>query len=179
MAWFMLFLGTSSLFGAAGHSMQMQLGDVFFKTVLFMMNALSLFSIYFCFLSAYTFLNRDKELDRKYIYAVRIWVLVLLVASALQGNFTIIKIHAGIVLLFSMIAHYIVYRRSDDKGSSLVVTGILISFLPIIIHTLKISIDEWFNYKDISHVIMIISLIVIYKGASMSSEKMPRVQVTN
>ena len=163
----MFMLGTSSLFGAAGHAVHMQLGEVFFKIIVFLMNAFSLFSIYFCFRAAYTYINLNREPSKKYIYLVMAWVLILLVASGIQGNFTVIKIHAGIVLLYSLIVHYLVYRRSQEKGSLLVVTGILISFLPIIVHSLKFSIDEWFNYKDLAHVIMIISLIVIYRGVHM------------
>lgn len=98
------------------------------------------------------------------------WVLALLIFSGIQGNFLIIKIHAAIALLYSFIVHYIVYRRTEEKGSGLVVLGIFISFLPIIVHSLKFSIDEWFNYKDIAHVIMIISLVVIYKGARLISD---------
>lgn len=173
MAWFMLMLGSSSLFGSVGHAVHLQLGEVFFKIIVFLMNALSLFSIYFCFRAAYTYINLNREPSKKYIYLVMAWVLILLIASGIQGNFTVIKIHAGIVLLYSLIVHYIVYRRSQDKGSSLVVIGILISFLPIIVHSLKFSIDEWFNYKDLAHTIMIISLNVIYKGASLISEKLP------
>ena len=158
-------LGISSVFGAAGHAIHMQLGEDFFKIILFLMNAFSLLSIYFCFRAAYTYINLEREPSKKYIYLIMAWVLILLIASVIQGNFTIIKVHAGITLLYSLIVHYLVYRRAQDKGSLLVVLGIFISFLPIIVHSLKLSIDKWFNYKDLAHVIMIISLLVIYKGA--------------
>ena len=169
MAWFMLMLGTSSVFGAIGHATHMQLGNVFFEIIVFLMNAFSLLSIYFCFRSAYTYMNLTRNPSRLYIYVVMAWVLVLLIACGMQGNFLLIKIHAGIVLLYSLIVHYLVYKRIDDKGAQLVVVGILISFLPIIVHSLKFSMNEWFNYKDIAHVIMIISLVVIYKGAYLIS----------
>jgi len=175
MARFILLLGTSSLFGAIGHGVQLQMGDLFFKIILFLMNAFSLFSIYFCFRSAYTYSNLNKEPAKKYIYLVITWVFILLIASGIQGNFLVIKIHAGIVLLYSLIAHYIVYRRNHDNGSLGVVIGILISFLPIIVHSLRISMSEWFNHKDIAHTLMIISLIVIYKGVKISSERLKHV----
>jgi len=172
MAWFMLLLGTSSVFGATGHAVHMQLGDLFFKLIVFLMNAFSLLAIYFCFRAAYTYYNLHKEPSKIYIYMVMAWVLILLIVSGIQGNFLIIKIHAAIVLLYSFIIHYLVYRRTEEKGSGLVVLGIFISFLPIIVHSLKLSVDEWFNYKDIAHVIMIVSLVVIYKGARLTSERL-------
>jgi hypothetical protein len=166
MAWFILFLGTSSVFGALGHAIQMRWGDNFFKVVFFLMNALSLLAIYFCFRSSYTYMNLTKKLSEFYVYAVMFWVFVLLVISGVRGNFLLIKIHAFIVLLFASIVHFIVYRRTGERGSMLVVFGILISFLSILVHSIKFSIDEWFNYKDIAHVIMIVSLITIFKGVS-------------
>ncbi|PBQ33578.1 hypothetical protein CNR22_17955 [Sphingobacteriaceae bacterium] len=173
MAWFMLMLGTSSVFGAVGHAVHMQMGDIFFNVIVFFMNAFSLLSIYFCFRAAYTYFNLQRLPKKKYIYVAMAYVLILLVVSAIVRDFTIIKVHAGIVLVYSLIVHYLVYRRSQEKGSQLVVLGILLSFLPIIVHSLHFSIDEWFNYKDIAHTIMIISLIVIYKGAYKISRGLP------
>lgn len=103
---------------------------------------------------------------------VLVWVALVLFASAITGDFLIIKIHAGIVLLYSMITHYLVYKRTNESGSSTVVLGIFISFLPILVHSLKFSFHEWFNYKDIAHVIMIFSLMVIYKGVRLNSRQL-------
>lgn len=176
MGWFMLLLGISSMFGAAGHAVHLQLGETVFAVILFLMNAFSLLAIYFCFRGSYTYAMLGGEPSRVYIYLVMAWVAILLAVSAIQGNFLLIKIHAGIVLLYALIAHYLVYRRNHEKGSGTVVLGILISFLPIIVHSLKLSLDEWFNYKDISHVIMIISLVVIYKGVHESSSRLLQVR---
>ncbi|WP_317896575.1 DUF6962 family protein [Aurantibacillus circumpalustris] len=170
MALFMLLLGISSFFGGIGHTVQKQMGDGFFETILFVMNAFSILSIYFCFKSAYTIFNLDVRSSNKYVYFVMVWILLLLIYCGVQGSFLIIKIHAGIVLLYALIVHYLVYRRNKDKGSELVVLGILISFLPLIVHSLRISLHDWFNHKDMAHVIMIISLYVIYKGVFQISK---------
>ena len=106
------------------------------------------------------------------------WVIAVLIASVIVGDFVIIKIHAALVLVYALITHYLIYKRTDDAGSALVVSGIAISFLPIIVHSLKLSINEWFNYKDIAHVIMIFSLIVIYKGARLNAMKLDAKNVT-
>jgi hypothetical protein len=168
MAWFMLLLGISTCFGAVGHAVHYQLGEAFFGAILFLMNAFSLFSIYFCFRAPYTYSQPGKEPSKRYIFLVLAWVIILLVISAIKGNFLIIKIHAGLVLLYSLIVHYLAYRRTNERGSAFVVLGIFISFLSIVVHSVKLSFHEWFNYKDIAHVIMIISLIVIYKGVRLN-----------
>jgi hypothetical protein len=169
MAWFMFLVGISSCFGAVGHAVHYQMGGFFLKAIIFLMNAFSLFSIYFCFRGPYTLYNVNREPSRIYIYLAMVWVAVLLVFSAVKGDFTIIKIHAGLVLLYSLIVHFLVYKRNSRSGSAWVVTGIVISFLPIIVHTLKLSFHEWFNYKDIAHVIMIVSIMVIYKGVRLNA----------
>ena len=173
MALFLLLLGISSFFGGIGHTMQKQMGDAFFSLILFLMNAFSLLSIYFCFRSAYTFFNLERPTNKVYLYFVMLWILILLIICAINGSFLLIKIHAGIVLIYSLIVHYLVYRRNKDKGSELVVIGILISFLPLIVHSLRITLHEWFNHKDLAHLIMIISLIIIYQGAKKISVELP------
>ncbi len=174
MALFMLFLGTSSVFGAVAHTVHYQLGTRFFETVLFLMNALSLLSIYFCFRAAYTYANLLKTLPRIYIYVAQAWVSALLVFSFIKGNFLLIKIHAAIVLVYALIVHLMAVRQKQEEGSRLVVTGLLISFLPIIVHSLKFSLHEWFNYKDIAHVIMIVALWVIFKGVRLNAAALDR-----
>jgi hypothetical protein len=172
MAWFILLMGTSSLLGAVAHAVHYQLGNVFFETVFFLMNALSLFSIYFCFRAPYTYYHLDKNPPRKYINLAILWVLVLLVYSFINGNFLLIKIHAGITLTYSFVVHYMGYRRKQERGSAWIVSGIGVAFLSIISHSMRFSIHEWFNYKDISHVIMIFSLGIIYKGIRLNLESL-------
>lgn len=175
MAWFLLTLGIGSCFGALAHGVHFQLGALFFKTIFFLTNAFSLISIYFCFRSAYTYYTDEPN---KYVISfVVIWVAILMVSSLIKGEFLLIKIHAGIVLMYSMAAHYLVYRKTRERGSRIIVTGILISFLSIIVHSLKISFGEHFNYKDIAHVIMIITLIFIYKGAALNIDELERKEV--
>jgi hypothetical protein len=172
MARFLLALGISSIFGATGHAVQMQLGNLFFEIILFLMNLTSLLGIYFCFRSAYTYSHLNKPISKMYIYFVIFWITGLLIACGVHGNFLLIKIHAGITLIYSLIVHYLNYKKEKDKGSERVVLGILISFVPILVHTFKFSLGEWFNYKDIAHTIMIVSLTVIYMGAKTISERL-------
>lgn len=165
MSWFIILMGTSGVFGALAHSVHYQLGAAFFDVIFFIMNALSLLSIYFCFKAHYTFQHRGRQPSKSYVRLAFAWVLVLLVVSFLQGSFLIVKIHAAIVLLYSLLVHYHSYRHSNQPGSRLIVSGILVSFLSILVHSLHLSFHEWFNYKDISHVIMIVSLVMIHNGA--------------
>jgi len=162
---FFLFIGTSSIIGSIAHGVHFQLGSAFLNTTIFLMNAISLIAIYHCFKAANIYFSIGRKGPSKYTtWLVIGWIVVLLIFTFLQNNFLLIKIHAGIVLTYSLIIHLITYKKT---GSPYIAWGIIISFLSIIIHSLKLSISEWFNYKDIAHVIMLISLICIYKGVKI------------
>lgn len=170
-ALFILMIGISGIFGSIAHAVHFQLGDTFFNTVLFLMNSLSLLSILFCFSAAYYYLSKEKGTKKWVNTFVWLWVIALLIITFLQNEFVLVKIHAGIVLVFSLIV-YSLYDTRRDPGSKYIVSGILVAFLSIITHSLRINLHEWFNYKDISHVIMIVSLYLIYKGADLNSENL-------
>lgn len=171
MALFFVFVGTSSLFGAVCHMVHYNLGETFFDIFFFIMNALNLLSIYYCFRAAHFFVVEKRPRAQKIVNFVTAWIVILLVYSLINNSFLLIKLHAGLVLLYSLIVHFIAARDRTETGSRVVVTGILISFTSFIIHSKKISFHEWFNYKDISHVIIIISLIIIYKGAIANAKE--------
>ncbi len=170
-ALFILMIGISGLFGSVAHAVHFQLGDAFFNTMLFLMNSISLLSILFCFSGAYYYLSKEKGTKKWVNTFVWLWVIVLLIVTYLKNEFVLVKIHAGIVLLFSLIV-YSLYDTRKDPGSKYIVSGILVAFLSIITHTLRINLHAWFNYKDISHVIMIASLYLIYKGVDLNSENL-------
>ncbi len=173
MAWFILILGISGCFGAAAHAVHYQLGAGFFNTVFFISNMLSLVSIYFCFRGSYTYFNigRHQVSNKAVIGLVMTWIGILLVITFLSNKFLLIKIHAGIVLIYALAVHYLAYRK-NDRGSGVIALGIVISFFSILVHSLKFSFDEWFNYKDIAHVIMIISMIIIYRGIKINADNL-------
>lgn len=176
MALFILLMGLSSLFGAIAHGVHYQMGTVFFDTVFFLMNALSLFSIYFCFRAPYTYYKLEGIQSKTYINLALLWIFLLLIFSLVHGNFLLIKIHAGIALMYSLVVHYKAYKRNGERGSKLIVNGISVSFLSIIVHSLKLSVHAYFNYKDIAHVIMIVSLMIIYRGIKLNVEELEKAE---
>lgn len=170
MSLFIFMLGISSIFGAIGHGVHYQLGVFFFSVVLFLMNMFSLLAIYYCFLAPFIYVRGIDSNSKKYLNGVRVWILALIALSIISGDFLIIKINAGVSLLYSLIMHLQAHKTRSESGNGLVVLGIAISFVPILVHTMQISLHEWFNHKDLSHVIMIIALIVIASGAFKTAE---------
>jgi hypothetical protein len=171
MSRFVIWLGISAAFGAVAHSIHFQLGSRVFNTVFYLMNACSLLSIYYCFNGSYEYIRHAKGTVPLVKISVAVWVIVLLVLAAIYREFVLIKIHAGAVLFFSLIVHMIMKRRNEWRGNRLFIAGIFFSFMSVIIHSLRITLHEWFNYKDISHVFMIIALLFMWPGMrSISAE---------
>lgn len=178
MSAFILIMGISSCFGALAHGAHYQLGTIFFNTVAYISNALNLICVYFCFMGSYVYQNRGKLPPKKSTVSMVIgWIVVMLLITLLWNNFIIIKIHAGVVLLYSFVIHLSAYRKYNERGSGIVALGIFISFFSILVHSLHFSLHDYFNYKDIAHVIMIVSLIVIYRGIKLNSAGLVEAQV--
>lgn len=49
--------------------------------------------------------------------------------------------------------------------------GILISFAPALIHGFKISFHTFFNYNDIAHIFIMLSLYIIFSGVNELENK--------
>lgn len=169
MRWFLLLLGAGGLFGAVAHGVHYQLGVTFFRWTFFIMNSISLVSFYYCFRAPYTYYTRHSAPSRIIISLAMVWLFSMIVLSYVFENFLLIKISAGLVMLYSMVVHYLLYRRNSEKGSALIVTGILISFGSIVVHSMRLTIHEWFNYKDLAHAIIMFSVFFIYRGIMLNS----------
>lgn len=167
-AWFMLFTGLGSAFGAMAHCVHFQWGDHFFYSMLFLMNAMSLVSALFFFLSVHSYYTRDREQKAWMAPMAWIWLGVLLLITFVQNEFVLVKIHAGFVLLFTLLV-FTFHPVKRDPGSRLIVNGILVALASVLVHTLRISFHEWFNHKDFAHVLMLFSMFLFYRGALLNS----------
>ena len=171
MATFIIIMGVSGCFGAAAHAMHYQFGKRIFDVVFFISNTLNLLAIFFCFRGSYTYTLLRGKLANKYLIGFTIaWVVALIIITFFDNKFVLIKIHAAMTLVYSLVVHFRGYKKYHDQGSKIVVIGISISFLSILVHSLHLSISEWFNYKDIAHVIVIVSLTIIYRGIKTNAE---------
>ncbi|MEL6675486.1 MAG: hypothetical protein AAFR61_24980 [Bacteroidota bacterium] len=81
-------------------------------------------------------------------------------------GFHMVKINSTIglvgVVLPLQFWHWMLTR---DKGSQWVVTSIVCSLLPAITYNFEISLATWFNYHDVSHVLMAGCTFLMFVGA--------------
>lgn len=168
MRYFIFTLGSSSLFGGLLHTVQYQMGLVFFTVVFVLMNILILLSVYNCFRAPYTLYLGGGPPSSTLLNVVLGSSLAMFAFSCILQKFVLMEAAGGIALVYSFVIHLRDYLRHKQGGSAIVCVGIGISFVSFLAHLSKLSLHEWFNYKDISHLIMIISAIVIYRGVSLN-----------
>lgn len=91
---------------------------------------------------------------------------IFFVLAFVTLNFVVVEVHAfyGLFLMLFLIEVY-VYRHKKDKGSKEIFIATLLGAVSAGFHALKFSFGPWFNYNDISHIPMALSIWFYYRGA--------------
>jgi hypothetical protein len=66
------------------------------------------------------------------------------------------------------------YRALGMKRSAIIALGILSNIAPALIHAARFSYNRWFNFNDLSHIVMIGCFYIMYRGAKMVDVKHSR-----
>ena len=162
---FFVFIGLASIAGGTAHGFIIYVGQNFHYTA-WILTGIAIFAAE---LATMQLIENEKtqSVFRIFIYLQ----LIIMVSSVMYfHSFNTVRINSaigliGVVIPFSFI-HYKKYR---DKRSALIMIGILSNLLPGAIHAFKISYNQWFNFNDISHIIMIFCFFIMYRGARQNS----------
>ena len=83
------------------------------------------------------------------------------------GSFYLVEVHAAyglIAIAFPM--HLLVYRATGSQASRLVLTGIAVAATAVVVHLTEFYLHPvWFNFHDVSHVILTVSTLLYYAAA--------------
>ena len=82
------------------------------------------------------------------------------------GYFKLVEAHAayGLVVI-AVPLHWRVWRATGSQASRLVLWGIGIAALALVVEALDLGLGVWFNYHDVSHVILTASTLLYYRAA--------------
>ncbi|HPE98830.1 MAG: hypothetical protein R2767_01640 [Chitinophagales bacterium] len=169
-AWrlFFLFMGLSTGLGVLTHGL-VSLFSAWEHYLLWMaMNVAASISVYFA-LQATIRYSRVSIRNRRLLKRINLSVLVFFLGLTFwQNNFEIFKIHAATGVLIIFLTYFTAWTR-NLVGSGAIVLAFLLSIATVFVHSFQLSINEWFNYKDLSHVMMMVSLLLVYHGMQLSS----------
>ena len=80
-------------------------------------------------------------------------------------NFNMVKLNSTIGLaFFSLPIHALSWRKGGSEGSRTICLAIVYGILPAIVYNSEFTIHKYFNYHDISHVLMSIFIAIMYFG---------------
>ena len=161
---FFVFIGLASIIGGTAHGFINYVGQNFHYAA-WIFSGLAIFAAQ---LATIQLIENDKirSFVRFFAYAQ----LLVLVSSVMYfHNFNSVRINSAIGLLGVVIPFTLIhYVKNKDKRSLFIMIGILSNLIPGVVHAFKISINEWFNFNDISHVIMVFCFYLMYIGAKQN-----------
>jgi hypothetical protein len=106
----------------------------------------------------------------KYLFITQYITFVFLMLNPLSSDFILAQLSSTISLIaFIFPVHLYNYLKTKVKGSIFIVLTITYSIVPGLIYSNQLSINKWFNYHDISHVLMAFFMLLMIVSTSKLS----------
>lgn len=164
---FFLFISLSTLAGGTAHAFYAVHEGWNYKSVWLTMQLLNGFAVFFAqkatLLSVLKNAAHHNYWRLSYVVQLIAYIIVLLLIQ--KYIVTIIDNAVGLIPI--MIVHFT--AKEKEGYQKWIGYGIAISFITAFVHGVKFSLDDYFNYNDIAHVFIIITLTVMFVGAKKKS----------
>lgn len=160
---FFLFLAYSTFCGGLAHAIFNRESNPVYDIIWLLMQLFSGIAVYYALSAAihseikYT---RQQNLFRKAAY---LQLLIFLPSVLYFSDFKVVAVNSFIAIVALLII-YLFSKQSTWLHRALITSGFLISVIAVYVNHTKNSLAPWFNHNDLSHVIMFLSLLLIYKG---------------
>jgi hypothetical protein len=104
------------------------------------------------------------------IMILHLAIFMLLLLNSETRNFDMVKASTAIGLIgFVLPIHFYHWYKTRHIGSRWFVIAVLWAMLPAIVFNLEISVSRWFNFHDISHVLMAAYTLILFRGSKRFS----------
>jgi len=164
---FFLFMGVASTTGGTAHGYINYVGNNFHYAAWI-----------FTGIAVYGAQRASIELIKEYkLFLILKWFILIEVITMISSviffqSFESVRVNSAFGLIgVVMPIQFYAYRYKGIKASGIIILGILSNIAPAIIHAMKFSYNRWFNFNDLSHVVMIGCFYIIYRGASMITDR--------
>jgi hypothetical protein len=159
---FFLFLGVSTLLGALAHAIFERQDNLFYNSVWLIMQISAGISIFYAQSAAFGQLSNVRA--RKVLLSFSVLQFVVFLPSVFYFfDFRVVAINS-LIAMTQMFFVFFPSRIENWVYKTYISFGFFISFLTIYVHSQKLSFAKWFNHNDISHVIMYVSILLIFRG---------------
>jgi hypothetical protein len=169
--WWIFFIavGLSNFLGAVGHGLYAEKDNI----VQLFARLFGIISVLAAGLATLTrFTKGRKRSTAKALVLVNYFVFTIWLLS--NNTFAHVKWNATLGLgIFVAFSYLYMYFKSKNSKELLVTMGIFILAMAAGVHSIEFSAGEFFNYNDISHVIMFFGMFTIYKGVLANEKTQP------
>jgi hypothetical protein len=165
---YFLLLGTGALTGGIlGHAFQYRLAEEW-KLISWTMTLVSVALMVQALLNISGALIR-KGLSRMISMLNISLFLLALILTIRSVDFNPVKYYSivALVLMSGSICYYI-HKQTGNRGVLYVMGGVGVGFMSAIIFSLQLGLSHWFNHRDVSHIILSVSVFFVYKGVVMT-----------
>lgn len=156
-------MGIATLVGAAKHGIPHYLAGVPFALTVFVSGFASGFGVFYAEVATIQAYLRPGPLRRWLRRGAMGKLGLFAFVLALNRSFLVVTVNTALGLVPVMLAETLAFRRGH-RGSGWVAGGLAFSLLTALVYLLTLSIHPWFDYIDLAHVMMMASLLAIYRG---------------
>ncbi len=164
--YYFIFIGIATLCaGVLGHATQYIVGFNA-KCIGWSLSSIALFCIGNSALRYFQKAYGEKTLDwLRYLMMVQLAVYFVLVFNPSTRVFELVQINSFVGMVLVALPLFFWYRRAaNTKGSRMVIYAFVATFLPGIVFSSQFSLHTYFNYHDISHLLMATCVYLLYRS---------------
>ena len=112
------------------------------------------------------------EIGKFFLVLNLIELVAVMAITIITLDFQWVEFHSGYGLLVNVFSfHAYTYYHTKDRGSLTMLGGVGITMVASLVFMNQLSIHTWFNYLDISHIILAVAAYVFYLGAIHLEER--------
>jgi hypothetical protein len=160
-------LSLSTLLGGSAHAFFGIHEGVSYKMFWLGMQIANGVAVYFAQQATLASVLANSKNKSKWKWSYIIQLILFIIAALFFQNYLVTIVDNAVALIPIMIIHFIASPKEDYQKK--IGYGISISFITAIVHGAKISLCAYFNYNDIAHVFIMISLFVMYKAVKQKA----------
>jgi hypothetical protein len=165
---FFLFLSISTFLGVLTHGLPWTHENFAYRVAWISMQVLSCIAMWFAQSGAAKDEIKSILVRNRFLLFCKIQLVLFILAVLYFQNFLVVSINSLLCILQLMVVYWpSSIRKLKYRG--LLFMGFIISFSTLYIHVKKLTLFSWFNYNDLSHLIMLLSLLLIYRGIKWKS----------
>lgn len=149
-----------------GHGLQAYISPKF-KMIGWTLSAIGFTSLLFASVN-----QIENKLGEKGVKLFKLFIIMKLliffglIINPSTSSFKLVQLNSTLdVICLALPLHILNYKWNKSRGSLRVIGTFIYAIIPGLVYNNQLSIDKWFNYHDISHVLMAFFIFLMSFGA--------------